>query len=121
MSDRDTDGGAAEVEAEREAELETETETEVETESETTDEAVIDMEAAAQREESVEALQQTVEEQREQIENLKSQVLDLSTRVAHDGGIGVCDECNGPVMKRTRLFRSNTVECQKCGKVFHEY
>lgn len=99
----------------------------MEEESETTDEAaaeedvVIDLEAADEQEGAVEELRETVEEQREQIEELNDLLLDLSSRAAHTGGMGVCPDCHGPVTKIKRWVRTSTVECTRCGRVFHEY
>lgn len=122
MSDTAQGDTEATAEAEREAETEAEAETSVEEETESTaDEAVIDMEAAAEQEDTVEALRQRIQEQRDQIDALEDQMLDLSTRVADDGGIGVCVDCNGPVTKKRRLVRRNTIECTECGRVYHKY
>lgn len=99
----------------------------MEEESETTDEAaaeedvVIDLEAADEQEGAVEELRETVEEQREQIEELNDLLVDLSARAAHTGGMGVCPDCHGPVTKMKRWVRTSTVECTRCGRVFHEY
>lgn len=106
---------------ERTAEAEAETEIEVESSESTTDEAVVDLEAADQRERSVEALETEVEEQRERIEELEDLVLDLSVRVADDRAMGVCPDCHGPVIKKTRWLGRNTIECTRCERTFHEY
>ena len=74
-----------------------------------------------ERERTVEELESTVEEQSEQIDRLESQFLDLSARVADGRNLGVCPECNGPTEKKERLFRSDTIECNRCGKVIHTY
>jgi uncharacterized protein with PIN domain len=99
----------------------------VEEETETTDEVatdedvVIDLEAAEEQEVAVEELRERVEEQREQIEELNDLLLDLSSRAAHSGGMGVCPDCHGPVTKIRRWVRTSTIECTRCGRVFHEY
>jgi hypothetical protein len=100
--------------AEREAEQSDEVQVEaVDSES---DEAVLDVEAAA----DAEALREKLEEQQEEIEELQDLLLDLSVRVADDKGMGVCPDCHGPVMKKKRLLRATTIECTRCGRVFHE-
>jgi predicted RNase H-like nuclease (RuvC/YqgF family) len=99
-----------------------EAESEVETaDSAVEEEAVVDLDAADQRERSVEALEEEVEEQRERIEELEDLVLDLSVRVADDRAMGVCPDCHGPVIKKTRWLGRNTIECTRCGRTFHEY
>jgi hypothetical protein len=104
---------------EQEEELEVEA---VESESDA-DEATLDMDAVAERdgETETEALRERIEEQQEEIEELQDLMLDLSVRVADDKGMGVCPDCHGPVMKRKRLIRRSTIECARCGRVFHEY
>jgi uncharacterized protein with PIN domain len=82
---------------------------------------VLDLEAADDREADVEELRAQVEEQREQIEELNGLLLDLSSRAAHTGGMGVCPDCHGPVTKMKRWIRTSTIECTRCGRVFHEY
>jgi hypothetical protein len=111
-----TDGEST---AEKEETAETEAEAEVETESEA--ETTVDIEAAEEREQSVEDLKETVSEQQERIEELEDLMLDMSTRSAHDGGTGVCPDCHGPVVKISRWFRSPKIKCTECGRVFHEY
>ena len=97
--------------------VKTETETETETEPETT----LDIEAAAEQEASIEALQNTVEEQGDRIEELEDLVLDLSARVASGDATGVCPDCHGPVIKSNPFFRSAKIKCSDCGRVFHDY
>jgi len=117
-------------------EAETETESiETTAEAEATDDVTIDVEAidayeqridelstaVEEREETIEDLQSVVEEQSEQIDKLENQFLDLSARVADGRNLGVCPECNGPTEKKERLFRSDTIECTRCGEVIHTY
>ncbi len=118
-----------------EAEAEQRSESTAEQEAEETDDVTIDVEAidayeqrieelstaVEEREETIEELQSVVEEQSEQIERLEGQFLDLSARVADGRNIGVCPECNGPTEKKERLFRSDTIECTRCGEVIHTY
>ncbi|MEF8790472.1 MAG: hypothetical protein V5A61_10115 [Haloarculaceae archaeon] len=93
-----------------------------EVEEVTTDEdVVLDLEAADEREATVEELRDQVEQQREQIEELNDLLLDLSARAAHSDGMGVCPDCHGPVTKVKRWIRPSTIECTRCGRVFHEY
>ncbi|MFB6146241.1 MAG: hypothetical protein ABEJ08_00960 [Halobacteriaceae archaeon] len=102
--------------ADEQADQSTDAETAVDAESEEAaeTEAVLDIEAIDERE-------RTVEELEDRVAELEDLVLDLSTRVADDGGLGVCPECHGPVTKVRRWVRSNSIECQRCGEVFHEY
>lgn len=120
-------------------ETETETKTANETEEEVTqretepttldiealdtyDETVAELtEALEEREETIEELESVIEEQSEQIGKLENQFLDLSARVADGRNLGVCPECNGPTEKKERLFRSDTIECLRCGEVIHTY
>ncbi|WP_096592656.1 SlyX family protein [Halorubrum ezzemoulense] len=118
-----------------EAEAEQRSESTAEQEAEETDDVTIDVEAidayeqrieelstaVEEREETIEELQSVVEEQSEQIERLEGQFLDLSARVADGRNSGVCPECNGPTEKKERLFRSDTIECTRCGEVIHTY
>ncbi|WP_372912322.1 hypothetical protein [Salinigranum sp.] len=83
--------------------------------------ATLDVEAAVEREETVETLREQVTEQQERIEELEGMVLDLSTRVADDNATGVCPDCHGPVVKSKPWFRSAKIKCMDCGRVFHEY
>lgn len=109
-------------------EEETETATEPEQiaqeeqEQEQQQEPIVDIEETGDLD-SEEELREQIEKQQQQIEELQSQLLDLSTRVAHGGGIGVCpiDGCNGPVVKVRRWVRPNTIECRRCGEQFHKY
>jgi len=96
-------------------------ETETTEETPTDDDVVIDLDAADEQEAAVEELREQVEEQREQIEELNDLLVDLSARAAHTGGMGVCPDCHGPVTKMRRWIRTSTVECTRCGRVFHEY
>ncbi|ESS04914.1 MAG: hypothetical protein A07HR67_00264 [uncultured archaeon A07HR67] len=118
-----------------------ETQTEAESTTETTereaeaDAAALDVEALDEyqeqidemaseledREETIEQLESVIDEQSEQIDRLESQFLDLSARVADGRNLGVCPECNGPTEKKERLFRSDTIECNRCGEVIHTY
>lgn len=121
-----------EAETETEATDEIEETTEREAEAETT---AIDVEALdtyedrveelssalEDREETIEELESVVETQSEQIEKLEDRFLDLSARVADGRNLGVCPECNGPTEKKERLFRSDTIECLRCGEVVHTY
>ena len=106
---------------EQEAETDADVETIPETERETTDDLVVDLDSAEAYEQRVDQLQETVEEQAEQIEELQDLLLDLSVRAADDRGMGVCPECHGPVEKVSRWFGPTTIECRRCGTVFHEY
>jgi len=101
--------------------IEAEDEAESASESTVEREAVVDLEAADQRERSVEELEAEVEEQRERIEELEDLVLDLSVRVADDRAMGVCPDCHGAVIKKTRWLGRNTIECTRCERTFHEY
>jgi hypothetical protein len=85
------------------------------------EEVVLDFESAEEYQTRIDELQREVENQREQIAELQSLLLDLSTRVADGGGMGVCPECHGPVEKTRRWFGSTTIECRRCGELFHEY
>lgn len=98
-----------------------EVEGEAEADAETTEDVVVDLDSAEAYEQRVDQLQETVEEQAEQIEELEGLLLDLSTRVADGRGMGVCPECHGPVEKVSRWFGPKTIECRRCGEVFHEY
>ena len=125
----------ADDDTEAEAESTTETTTEREAETETADDVTIDVEATdayeqridelstavEERDETIEELRSVVEEQSEQIDKLEDQFLDLSARVADGRNLGVCPECNGPTEKKERLFRSDTIECTRCGEVIHTY
>ena len=111
-----------------EAEATTEQETETEAAAidmealDAYDETVTELrEALDEREETIEELRSVVEAQSEQIETLENQFLDLSARVADGRNLGVCPECNGPIEKKERLFRSDTIECTRCGEVIHTY
>lgn len=84
-------------------------------------EATLDIEAAEEREESVEALREQVADQQERVEELEDLLLDLSARAAHDGGTGVCPDCHGPVVKINRWLRRPRIECTECGRNFHDY
>jgi uncharacterized protein with PIN domain len=102
----------------------TETEQTVQTETETTDteqESALDLEAAAEYEARIDALEAQAAEQREEIERLNGLLLDLSTRVADGNDIGVCPDCNGPLERISRLFRTDTIECTDCGRVVYSY
>lgn len=97
-------------------------ETEAETEAETEEaDTVLDVDAAQDYETRIESLQETVEDQGERIEELEDLLLDLSTRVADGRDMGVCPDCHGPVVKMRRFMRANTIECQRCERVFHTY
>jgi hypothetical protein len=85
------------------------------------DDIVLDIDSATESETRVDQLQETVEQQSEEIDELQGLLMDLSTRVADDGGMGVCTDCHGPVVKQKRWFGSTTIECQRCGRVYHEY
>ncbi|MFB6207032.1 MAG: hypothetical protein ABEJ05_10960 [Haloglomus sp.] len=112
---------------EREEEPEATETTEADTESETVEteaasaEATLDVEAAEEREATVEELQERVADQQNRIEELEDLLLDMSARAAHDGGTGVCPDCHGPVIKTSPLLRSAKIKCTECGRVFHEY
>ncbi|WP_144799558.1 hypothetical protein [Halorubrum depositum] len=99
----------------------TEEGTERTTETEPAGTTAIDVEALDTYEDRVEALESVVEEQSERIETLENRFLDLSARVADGRNLGVCPECNGPTEKKERLFRSDTIECLRCGEVVHTY
>ena len=104
-----------------EEEIEADTEEEVEASETESSEAVLDVESVEQQTADVEELRDVIEEQSERIEDLEDSLLDLSTRVAYDDGIGVCPDCNGPVIKRSPLFRRTRIKCTDCGRQFHEY
>ena len=73
------------------------------------------------RERTIDELESVVETQSERIDELEGQFLDLSARVADGRNLGVCPECNGPTERKSRLFRSDTIECTRCGEVVHTY
>jgi uncharacterized coiled-coil protein SlyX len=85
------------------------------------EEVVIDLESAEEYEQRIETLEEQLAEQREEMEELQDLMLDLSTRVADGRDMGVCPECHGPVVKKRRWLRANTIECTQCEEVFHEY
>jgi hypothetical protein len=114
-----SDEGDATAEAERERQETTAEEATAESEHE--DEVVLDVSASEESEAEVDALRETVEQQRERIEELEDLMLDLSVRVADDRAMGVCPECHGPVQKMSRWIRPSTIECRRCGEVFHTY
>jgi uncharacterized protein with PIN domain len=109
------------TEQETETDADADVEAISETEPEATDDLVVDLDSAEAYEQRVDQLQETVEEQAEQIEELEDLLLDLSVRAADDRGMGVCPECHGPVEKVSRWFGPTTIECRRCGTVFHEY
>lgn len=74
-----------------------------------------------QRERTIDRLEETVEKQSEQIEDLQGKFEDLSARAADGRDLGVCPECNGPTERKNRLFRSDTIECNRCGEVVYTY
>ncbi|MFB6118051.1 hypothetical protein [Halosegnis sp.] len=113
----DEEPATEETDTETEADAEAETETEADAEAE----ATLDVEAAQEREETVEQLREQVAEQQARIEELEDIMLDMSARAAHDGGTGVCPDCHGPVIKTNPFLRSPKVKCTSCGRVFHEY
>lgn len=82
---------------------------------------VLDIDSAADSETQLQQLQETVQEQTEEIDELNNLLMDLSTRVADDGGMGVCTDCHGAVTKVKRWLGATTIECQRCGRVYHEY
>ena len=100
----------------------TEEELEESTQGESLDEdIVVDIDSAADSETQLDQLQETVRSQSEEIDELQGLLMDLSTRVADDGGMGVCTDCHGAVVKTKRWFQPTTIECQRCGRVYHEY
>ncbi|MFB6157283.1 MAG: hypothetical protein ABEJ34_05520 [Haloferacaceae archaeon] len=103
------------------AEAEADAETRQATEQGTAEDLVVDLDSAEAYEQRIDQLQETVEEQTERIEELEDLMLDLSVRAADDRGMGVCPECHGPVEKVKRWVRPTTIECRRCGEVFHEY
>jgi len=115
MDDRDERSDDQDVEERQAQGQQEEQETVVE------DELVLDLDAAEEYEEAIDRLTDRVEEQQEQIEELNDLVMDLSTRVADGRGMGVCTDCHGPVMKVKRLFSATTIECRRCGRVYHDY
>jgi len=74
-----------------------------------------------QREQTIGELESVIEAQSERIDELEDRFLDLSARVADGRNLGVCPECNGPTERKNRLFRSDTIECLRCGNVVHTY
>jgi RNA polymerase-binding transcription factor DksA len=90
-------------------------------ETETDEDVVLDLESSEASESRIEELERTVEQQSEEIDELQDLLLDLSTRVADGRGMGVCPECHGPVQKVKRWLGPTTIECHRCGEVFHEY
>lgn len=108
-------------EATEEIEQTVETETTVEAEAESEEEAVVDLDAAAEYETVADDIRETIRRQQEEIDKLNNLVLDLSTRVADNDGVGVCPDCNGPVQKSGGFFSKKKIKCTDCGRVFHEY
>ena len=104
-----------------EEEIEAETDEEIEANETQSSEAVLDVESAEQQTADVGELRDVIAKQNERIEDLEDTLLDLSTRVAGGDGTGVCPDCNGPVVKRSPLFRRARIECTECGRQFHEY
>lgn len=100
--------------------VETETTTETESESKE-EEAVLDLDAMAQQETVAGDVRDTLRRQQEQIEELNNMVVDLSTRLADNDGVGVCPDCHGPVRKAGGWFSKSKIKCGDCGRVFHEY
>ncbi len=90
-------------------------------ESSTEATATLDVEAATGQETTVEDLQQQIKNQEERINELEGLLTDLSVRVADGRDMGVCPDCGGPVTKVSRWFRSDTIECADCGRVFYTY
>lgn len=105
--------------ADEQTEAETEDDTEHAEADDTEGDVVLDVDAAEAYETRIDELEATVEEQGERIEELEDLLLDLSTRVADGRDMGVCPDCHGPVVKMRRFLRSNSIECQRCGRVFH--
>jgi RNA polymerase-binding transcription factor DksA len=112
------------------SEVDTETETEEEQTPEraqsegaidATQRSVVDLDSAEAYEQRVDELTDRVERQEEEIEELKDLLLDLSVRQADGRGMGVCPECHGPVEKVRRWLGPTTIECRRCGEMFHEY
>lgn len=91
------------------------------TETETEEEAVVDLDAAAEYETVADDVRETLRRQQEQIEELNDMVVDMSTRMADNDGVGVCPDCHGPVMKSGGWFAKTKIECGDCGRVFHKY
>lgn len=70
----------------------------------------------------IERIEKAIQKQEEQIEELQDLVLDLSTRVAHDGGVGVCPDCHGALVKTGGFLTLRTkIKCKRCGEVQHRY
>lgn len=92
-----------------------------ETVTETEEDIVVDLDSAEDYESRISELREQVDRQQEQIDELEDLMLDLTTRVADDKGMGVCPECHGPVQKVRRLIGTTTIECRRCGETFHEY
>lgn len=113
----DADERTEELEVQETAEVERE----IERESETQEEAVVDLDAAAEYETVADDVRETIRRQQEQIEELNDLVLDLSTRVADNDGVGVCPDCHGAVQKTGGWFSKKKIACRDCGRVFHEY
>lgn len=94
---------------------------EISEDSESVEQASLDLDNISDEQE-MERIKNVLREQEEQIEELQDLVLDLSTRVAHDGGVGVCPDCNGPLVKVNTLFGLRSkIECKRCEEVYHEY
>lgn len=74
-----------------------------------------------EREQTIEELESVVEDQQERLSDLEGQFRDLSARVADGRNLGVCPDCNGPTERKNRLFRSDTIECNRCGNVIYTY
>ena len=80
------------------------------------DVAVLDPESAEDQEERIEALEARFREQEAAIQGLQDRLLDLSTRVADDRGVGVCRDCHGPDVTVRGWFRPTSIGCKRCGR-----
>lgn len=87
--------------------------------------ATINLEDVDTEEEAEDRTRELLQKQQEQIEQLNDLVLDLSARTADNGGVGVCPDCNGPVIQSKTggvlYSRPDKIECTDCGRVLHEY
>lgn len=77
------------------------------------EDAAIELESVAEYEQRIEEFRSLAEAQQDQIEALNDMIIDLSTRVADGLDISGCPECYGPLVRKNRLFRNDTIECRR--------
>ena len=111
----------SEDQSQTEAQGDQHTETTTVDDTEIEEAAALDIESVAKYQERIDELEELAEAQKRQIEDLQDMMLDLSARAADGRDIGVCPECNGPLVRKDRLFRTDTIECEQCGSIVHRY